>query len=406
MDVLFLAHRAPWPPDKGDRLRAFHHLQRLSRLGPVDLVAQADSAEDGARAREGLSGLCRELVIVPRRRAVALWHAGCALLTGRSLTAGWHTDGRIDAALSALCARHRHDLVWAFSSGTGPWLMRRSSRRAAPCRVMDLCDLDALKWEQLGARERGARAWLYRLEAARLLPLELRLSELADLTLVVTAQEASDLRARGGRPRRLEVLTNGTPWRDFLDLRPPSAAGPVVAFLGQMDYPPNVDAAVHLARDVMPRVRAAVPGARLVVLGRRPAPEVEALARAGEVDVAGEVASVPAALERAAVFAAPLRSGRGLPNKVLEALAAARATVMSSQAAGAFDGVPGRDYLVADGAEASAAAVAGLLADPGRCDALGRAGQAFVRAAHDWDAVLGRLEDLVREVTVREVVRA
>ncbi len=394
MDVLFLAHRAPWPPDKGDRLRAFHHVQRLAALGAVDLVAQADSAEDARRAEEGLRPLCRELVVVPRRRSVALLHAGLALLAGGSLTAGWHRDGRIERALGSLCARRRHDVIWAFSSGTGPWWRGRS----APCRILDLCDLDALKWEALGARGRGPRAWLQRLEARRLLPLELELAAEADLTLVITDQEAADLRARGGRPRRLEVLTNGTPWRDFAGLRPPSAAGPVVAFLGQMDYAPNVEAAISLAREIMPRVRATVPQARLLVLGRRPTPEVAALARPGEVDVTGEVGSVPAALERAAVFAAPLQTGRGLPNKVLEALAAARGTVVSSFAARALSGVPGRHYVVADGPEPSARAVASLLAGPGRGDALGRAGQAFVRGAHDWDTVLARLAALLRDV--------
>lgn len=394
LDVLFLAHRAPFPPDKGDRLRAWRHLQRLSRLGPVDLVALADDEHDASAARAGLAPVCRELVVLPRRRARAKLQAGLALLAGGSLSAAWHADGRLARALAGLQERHDYGLLWAFSSGTWPWWGRCRARR----RIADLCDLDALKWEAL-ARRGGPRAALWRLEARRLLPLELRLAAEADLVLLITPEEAADLAARGGRPRRLEVLTNGVDAQAFAGLAPPSAAAPVVAFLGQMDYPPNVSAAVHLAREVLPRVRRTVPGARLLILGRSPAPEVAALASAGKVEVRGAIDSVPASLEPVAVFAAPLDEGRGLPNKVLEALAAGRPVVLSSRAARALSGGPGRDYLVADGAEACAAAVAGLLADPARRDALGAAGRAYVRRAHDWDEVLARLEQLVRETT-------
>jgi len=392
LDVLFLAHRAPYPPDKGDRLRAWRHLQRLAALGPVDLVAQADSEADAAAARPGLSSVCREVHVFVRRRPAALFSVGAALLAGGSLTLGWHRDGRVDAALDGLCARRDYGLLWSFSSGTAAW----SGRCRARSRIMDLCDLDALKWEALGASTRGARGLVYRTEAARLLPVELALAAGADLTLVITPGERDDLLARGGRPRRVEVLTNGVPWQALSGLPAPSAAGPVLGFLGQMDYPPNVEAATFLAREVLPRVAAAVPGARLLIMGRAPAAEVRALA-GGAVEVTGALDSVAAGLGRCAVFLSPLRSGRGLPNKILEALAAGRATVISPFCARALSGTPGRDYLVADGAQAMAESAVALLRDPRACDALGAAGAAWVRSAHDWDDVLGRLERLARE---------
>jgi glycosyltransferase involved in cell wall biosynthesis len=262
---------------------------------------------------------------------------------------------------------------------------------------MDLCDLDALKWQALGQDGDGLRGWLHRTEARRLLPLELELAAEADLVLVSTRQEAQDLAARGD-PRRLEVLTNGVSWESFDALPAPSQVPPVVGFLGQMDYPPNVQAACHLAREVMPRVRARMPAARLAILGRAPSPDVRALAD-DHVTVAGEVASVPEALAGVAVFVAPLDKGRGIPNKILEALAAGRATVVSEWSARALSGEPGRDYLVVDGVEERAETVAALLADGARCDALGAAGRAYVREHHDWGRVLDRLEGLVREVT-------
>jgi glycosyltransferase involved in cell wall biosynthesis len=159
-----------------------------------------------------------------------------------------------------------------------------------------------------------------------------------------------------------------------------------------------VRAAVHLAREVLPKVRLRVPEARLHLIGRRPAPAVRRLAEPGRVEVTGEVASVAGELARVRVFVAPLEVGRGIPNKILEALAAGRATVVSSWSARALSGEPGRHYLVADGVDERAAAVGDLLADPPRCDALGAAGRDYVAREHDWDGVLRRLSALVADV--------
>lgn len=388
-----MAHRAPYPPDKGDRLRAWRHLGRLARLGPVDLVAQADSEEDAERARAGLAEVCREVHVFTRNKLRALSQVAWSVPAGGSLTVGWHKDARVERTLAELEARHDYDLVWAFSSGTGPWM----NRRRTSTRIMDMCDVDALKWEALGQDGGGPMSLVYRLEARRLLPLEVALSEDTDLCLVATQQEADDLRSRGA-PRRLEVLTNGAPWDEFEGLPTAGSRPPVVGFLGQMDYPPNIRAVAHLAREVLPRVRRAVPDARLRILGRAPTAEVRALAEAGVVEVTGAVDAVPPALGELAAFCAPLDRGRGIPNKILEALAAARPTVVSSWSSKALAGRPGHDYLVADGAADRAEALAGLLADPARRDTLGAAGAAYVRREHDWDAVLDRLEQLVREV--------
>lgn len=395
MDLLFVAHRAPYPPDKGDRLRAWRHLTRLSRLGPVDIVAEADDEHAATVARQGLAELCREVHVFPRRLMPALWRVGLAALSGGSLTVAWHGDARVERCLADLEARHDYGACWAFSSGTGPWLMRRSVRP----RIMDMCDVDALKWEALARDGRGPLSWVHKLEARRLLPLEVSLAERAELTLVSTHQEAHDLNTRGS-PQRLEVLTNGTPWQDLAGLPVPSAVGPVVGFLGQMDYPPNITAVTHLAQEVLPRVRERVTQARLRIMGRAPTAAVLALAREGLVEVTGEVTSIAAALSEVAVFCAPLDQGRGIPNKILEAMAAGRATVVSSWSSRALAGQPGTDYIVADGADERSAVISELLLDGERCDLLALAGQAYVREFHDWERVLDRLEALVREAAL------
>ncbi|MHC5210072.1 MAG: glycosyltransferase [Planctomycetota bacterium] len=393
--MLFLAHRAPYPPDKGDRLRSYHVLRGLAARATVDLVALADDPEQARAARDGLAPLCRELVILPRRTVAALGRVAAAVPAGGSLTLAWMADSRILRAVAELGARRDYDVCWAFSSGTAAWWRAARARR----RIMDLCDLDALKWEALGASAGGPRAAIWRLEARRLLRVELDLAAEADLVILSTAREAEDLAERGGVPRRIEVLPHGTDWRAFASLPAASSAPPVLGFLGQMDYPPNVRAARELIEDVLPRVRRTLPGARLRILGRAPAPELRRLAEHDpHVEISGPVASVPQALGGLAAFAAPLRTGRGLASKLLEALAAGRPLVLTPWAARSLLGSPGSDYLVADAAEAQSEALAGLLADPARRDVLGEAGRRLVRERYDWDTLLARYGDLLEEV--------
>lgn len=395
MELLFMAHRAPFPPNRGDRLRSYHLLNALRRLGPVDLVTQADTEADAQVARQGLAPLCRQVAVFPRRRMRAAAGMALALTTGGSLTEAWHSDGRVVQAIDEMCARHSYDLAYSFSSGTGPWLRRAVARR----RIMDLCDLDALKWSALGRDGAGPKDLVRRLEGRRLLPLELKLAQDFDLCLVSTEREARDVRARCS-PGRLEVLTQGASWQALADLPPPSRVGPVLGFLGQMDYPPNERAVEFLARQVLPGVRARVPEARLVIFGRAPSASVRALAELPGVQVVGEVASVADALASVAIFCAPIDRGRGIPTKVVEAMAAGRAVVASGWAAGALMGVAGQDYLVADGAEPTAAAVLSLLDNPAAADSLAAAGQRYVRAQHDWqrleDKLVSLAEDLLR----------
>lgn len=390
--ILYVAHRAPFPADKGDRIRGFRHLTRLTRLGEVDVIAMADSPEEASVAKEGLSKMCRRVEVIPRQKLRALAQVGLHFLTGRSLTTAWCHHPQVERILQQWQDDTAYDLAFAFSSGIGPWLDRTNARR----KVVDLCDLDALKWRAL-AGDGGLMGPIYSYEANRLFPLEQRLGEMADLCFLSTPQEAEDLNAVS-TPQDLKVLTNGVPWADFSQLAPPSKAPPVVAFLGQMDYPPNIMAARHLAHEVMPNVRKTAPDAVLKIIGRAPSTTVKKLAEDPAVEVTGAVDSVPEALSGVRVFCAPLDRGRGIPNKILDALSAGRATVISSWSAKALTGAVGDDYLVADGAEDRTRVIASLLNDPIRCDALGAAGQTYVREHHDWERVLDRLEASIREL--------
>jgi glycosyltransferase involved in cell wall biosynthesis len=198
----------------------------------------------------------------------------------------------------------------------------------------------------------------------------------------------------------VRVLTNGVhahsdaAWDE-------AAPEPVVVFTGVLDYPPNVDAAVHLARDVWPHVRRAVPEARLHLVGRRPAPPVEALTMDASVRVLADVPDVKAELRRAWVAAAPMITGSGVKNKVLEAWAAGRPVVMSALAANGLEPTPLLASLVADGPQPLAERITDLLRDRERRVRLGEESLRLARERYGWPGVADRLGDILASIARR-----
>ena len=191
----------------------------------------------------------------------------------------------------------------------------------------------------------------------------------------------------------VEVIPNGVDAAVYSPAPDPAAAREpdLIVLTGDLRYPPNVQAAQFLAREVLPLVRAQRPGARLALVGRSPAPEVQALAMEIEgVEVTGEVPDVVPWLRCASAYACLMRGGTGIKNKLLEALAAGAPCVATPLAVQGMDVTPGEDVLVGDTAPECADALAGLLGDPDLAARLGAAGRARVVEHHSWEAVAER----------------
>lgn len=380
MEILFLAHRAPFPPDRGDKIRSYHILRHLAARARVHLVAFADDPRDLSPPPELATALA-SATIVPRTRP--RWHAGLAALANRrpvSLAA--FDDARLRAAVARVAGARSLDLAYAFSGQMAQYLP------AGVRAVMDFVDADSAKFAAYAERARGPARWLNAREARLLGAYERAVAARAEASFLVSAAEAALI--PGAR-----VLENGID-AGFYD---PGTAfarvdgeGPLAVFTGQMDYAPNVEAVTLFARDMLPALRRAHPGLRLAIVGRAPTAAVRALAGEGVV-VTGEVPDVRGWLAAAAVVVAPLVLARGVQNKVLEAMAMARPVVASPAAAEGIDH-EGTIRVAANGAEA-VAAIDSLLRDPRAAEALGAAARARVLGRYAWSARLAPLDALL-----------
>lgn len=370
-------------------------LKALAALGPVHVGTFAESTTDLANVVE-LEGLVASHCVPLRDKSMV--QSGIEALVRRepvSLAAFRHPC--LAQWVADLLAREAIDAIYVFSGQMGQYVPRSWRGRL----VVDLVDVDSAKFEAYAAEKGGPMRWVNGREARLLRAEEARLAARADHTLLISEAEADLLRSRlpAGAPASIGVLGNGIDAAMFS----PSAVqshrkmgpGPHIVFTGQMDYPPNVAAALRGIEQIMPLVRARHPQAQFHVVGRAPVAELIAHDGRDGCRIWGEVPDVRPFLAAARVVLVPLELARGVQNKVLEAMAMARPVVLTPQAATGIDAQDGDHFLTRSGVAALADAVADLLDAPDRATAIGAQARKFVIDRMSWPAMLAPLPGLM-----------
>ena len=390
--LLFLAHRIPFPPNKGDKIRSFNLLRHLSARYEVHLGAFVDDPDDW-RYREALEPFCASIKLLPLHPRRARLASLTGLLSGEALTLPYYRNRRLKQWADGLAASGQVTRGLAFSSAMAQFMPPGLGRR-----VLDMVDVDSDKWTQYAPTQRWPMSWVYAREGRKLAAWEAHLALAFDATLLVSEAEAALLRQRApAAENKIGAFENGvdadyfSPAHAYPTPYPAGAQG--VVFTGAMDYWPNIDAVSWFAERIFPAVRDAVPSAQFTIVGSRPDQAVLALARQPGVVVTGGVPDVRPYLAHAACAVAPLRIARGVQNKVLEALAMARPVVVTTQAAEGIRAEAGRDFVVAVGeAEFARAVVAQLqAASPAG------AGRDCILANYDWDRNLRAVDALFEQ---------
>ncbi|MDE2561629.1 MAG: TIGR03087 family PEP-CTERM/XrtA system glycosyltransferase [Sphingomonadales bacterium] len=396
-EILFLAHRIPFPPDRGDKIRSHHILKRLAGLAPVHVATFVETAEDAAQ-EAGLAALAASHCVVRRSRPVPLATLE-AMATGRPVSLTAFASARLRGYVAKVLRERPIGAIVVFSGQMAQYVPREFPGTV----VMDFVDVDSAKFEDYAQRAAFPVSVLYRREARLLSAFEAQVAGRAACSLLATPEEAALFASRLPQDSTAVVraMSNGID-AEFYDPagNPGSAgllrAGPHIVFTGQMDYPPNVEAVTFFAREVMPIVRKALGDAHFHIVGRAPTTKVESLDGTNGTSVTGAVPDVRPWIARADLIVAPLLIARGVQNKVLEAMAMGRPVLATSAAATGIGARNGVELAVADGAEALASRAVELLEDGEEAGRMGLAARAFVMREKAWDAVLAPLDALCR----------
>lgn len=393
-DILFLAHRIPYPPNRGDKIRSFNILKRLCQLGTVHMATFADDDEDIGHA-EVLRPMLGSLHIEKRTVSKPIG-AAKAILSGKPISLTLFDSAGIRDFVTDTVAQKPIETVFVFSGQMAQFVPELPVETRF---VMDFGDVDSAKFASYGQSTSGPMRFVHRREAVKLAAFEKVIAHRAHCSTFVSEAEAALFRSDTGLGvERVQSLENGIdckffdPKAKFTTIEKPD--GPLIIFTGQMDYRPNIEAVVSFADDVLPVIHEHNPHANFTIVGRNPTSEVQRLAKREGITVTGGVADIRSWLAAADIVVAPLRMARGIQNKVLEAMAMARPVVASAAAYEGIDAEPGQHLMVAESASEEAHLVLELLANPLRADVIGQAARKRMLERYVWDETLAPLARL------------
>ena len=410
--LLMLTHRIPYPPDRGDRIRAFHMLKFLATRYDVSLVSTSEEPA-WLQHHQLLAGIADEVLLWPITKTGSRLRGVKALLAGRAVTPACFYRGGLANSILQWHEKRPFDVVLTFCTGMiryarlltgmkyGP---RVSVDMPRPKHILDLVDVDSVKWASYAKASRSPKRLIYATEAKRLRRIEAGDRDDLDVVCVISEHEAKVYQEQVNPKIDPVVVGNGVDMAYFAAT--PDADKKMLLFVGVLDYKPNVDGVIWFVKQVFPKLRAKSPDVTFQIVGRNPTRRIEELAQVDGVEVVGSVPDVRAYLYDAAVIVAPLRIARGVQNKVLEAMACQRTVVASPGAAEGIDADAGVHLVVADEPEAWVDELHGLLNDRERRTAIGIAGRARIEERYNWATQLKPLEAQIEALLERKVAPA
>jgi sugar transferase (PEP-CTERM/EpsH1 system associated) len=398
-EILFLAHRMPFPPNRGDKIRSHHVLKRLAELAPVHVATFADDDADMAE-EAALAALAQSHCLVRRSKPLIL--AGMqSLLQGRPVSLPAFYSAKLADYVVRTIAQRPISAIYVFSGQMGQYVPASFTGKVAA----DFVDVDSAKFDAYGEAHPGLRGLIEAREGRLLRAEEARLAARADVSLLISKPEADLFASRlpyGCKPD-VQVLRNGIDSASFdpagivPEPKMLAISGPRLIFTGQMDYAPNIAAAHRVAERILPAIRAELPNTSFHVVGRNPPQELRDLERLPGCHVWGAVPDIRTWLAAADLALVPLEIARGVQNKVLEAMAMALPVVLTPGAATGIDAVAGTHYAVVGDDAALAGLAFGLLCDPVRRQQMGQDARRFVVEQLSWEATLAPLVALLGE---------
>ncbi|MBL4780933.1 MAG: TIGR03087 family PEP-CTERM/XrtA system glycosyltransferase [Porticoccaceae bacterium] len=397
--LLFLCHRIPFPPNKGDKIRSYHLLRYLSAHYRIYLGAFVDDPEDWVYA-DRLEEFCQEVHLVRLNPKLARIKSLWALCSGQPLSLPYYSNGKMSRWVDSVNCSADIQRVVIYSAVMAQYVVGAKCR--ASKKIADLVDVDSEKWREYSQQKAFPMNWIYRLEGTRLLKFERDVVQGFDHSFFVSTAEADKFKELApDMADRLASYSNGVdsdyfcPEKNFPS--PFKSGESALVFVGAMDYWPNIDAVQWFVREVFPAVVANNKGIKFYIVGSKPSAQVRKLADFPGVVVTGRVADVRPYLSHAVAAVAPMRIARGIQNKVLEAMAMALPVIVSEAGIEGIKTTHGQDVLVARQAGDYAVLLQNILDD--KYKTLGASARLRVIQDFSWEKNLPLVGQLLEKKT-------
>jgi polysaccharide biosynthesis protein PslH len=375
MKVFMLVSRVPWPLEKGDKLRAYHQLKNLARDHEVFLCCLNDGKLH-PQAYEQLLQITPHVKIIQLNKLLIVWRLILGFFSSKPFQVNYFFQNGAASKVKKYIAEFKPDHLYCQLIRTSEYVKNYHNYR----KTIDY--MDALS-TGLSRREAGSSIFMkyfVREEAARLRNYEHLIFDYFDHHTIISAQD-QQLIFHPDR-NKIVVVPNGID-TEFFHKSNKAVRDYDLLFTGNMSYPPNVDCALRMVKEIFPAILKSRPQTRLLIAGANPSQSIKDL-RSESVSVSGWMDDIRDAYNNATMFVAPMRIGSGLQNKLLEAMAMELPCITSSLVAGGLKAKDHVHLMVEDDNQKFAELVLNLLNDQAKSTELGMKGKGFVLENYNW----------------------
>jgi polysaccharide biosynthesis protein PslH len=383
MKIFVLLSRVPYPIEKGDKLRAFHQIRCLAHNNEIILCALSDSTVH-PDAKKILGGFCSEVHIIPIGFTGMIWNILKAFFNGKPMQAGYFYRSGVKHKIDLLIKKTKPDHIYCQLIRVSEYV--KESPIPKTLDYQDIFSTGALR--QAETAPFWKRPFLQS-EYCRLVKYEHDVFDYFNHKTIISLPDRNLLQ----HPLRDEVIIvpNGVDQEYFKPVSEEKTYD--IVFTGNMGYPPNIDAARFIVKEIFPLVLEQIPAATLLLAGANPHPKVLAL-QASNILVTGWLSDIRESYSASHVFIAPMRIGTGLQNKLLEAMSMQLPCITSELANQALGAKQNIEILVGSTPEVYANHIIHLLKDDSFAKKLAESGNAFIRNTFSWENTAKQLESL------------
>jgi sugar transferase (PEP-CTERM/EpsH1 system associated) len=319
--VCVVSQRVPFPPNKGEKLRTYHQIERLVHLGhDVEVLTLQDTEADTRYAQELATKLAIKVQLFPLGSKVARY--AWALTHRQPISVGAFYSASLQEEIDRRLFSG-NDALLLTASSLSYYILESENFSSSKCHLlMDFMDVDSDKWAQYAGSSSYPMKWVYQRESKGIRKLEAASNRLFDQCFLIAKEETELFEKEVDNSKPIMVLGNGLDFDAFYPApNSQKRTGANFLFTGVMDYKPNIDAVMWFIKCCWPSIRSKLSTATFTIGGMNPVDEIKALHGVEGVEVTGFVEDILPYFHNATVFVAPFRIARGVQNKVLQAAA-------------------------------------------------------------------------------------
>ena len=401
MKFLFIAHRIPYPPNKGDKIRSFNEIKYLSKNHEIHLACLADDLND-LKYTKNLKKYCKIVSIIPLKLKTAKFKTIFSLLNKKPLSVSYFYSKKLQKIINHLLSINNYDAIICFSSPMAEYIFQSTNQiiNQSTKLIMDFVDVDSDKWKQYAEYTKWPFSLIYKLESNRLAQYERKIAKIFHYSIFVSKKEAKLFYMQNPDINNILAIPNGVdfdyfnPYQLLVNNQQLASNHPFLLFTGAMDYYANVDGVIWFCKKIFPYLIKKYPKLKFYIVGRNPVPSIKRLANFNTI-ITGYVDDIRPYYQKATIYIAPLRIARGIQNKILEAMAMAKPVISTSKAFEGIEATPNKDLLLADSEKEFIEKITMLLENPEKRKYLGISARQTIEKNYSWQHNLKILEEIL-----------